>query len=107
MKTLLRFLFAAFSLTLLVVSVSPAKSSTNAVFAKANYKHADKLMEARQWESASGIEFRIPKRKPQTITSYREYQRRGGLGYSAIAIPAKPVLMNWNYKQQNGMIHCD
>ncbi|RCR71164.1 hypothetical protein [Larkinella punicea] len=121
MKTILHSLFVASSLTLISApsaqadrykSVAPKevtevaaqnKLKNDLTYSTAAYKHPNKITAARQWEPESGVEFRIRNRKAQEITGYREHQRLGGLGDTAIAIPSKPAFVNRNYKPQNGI----
>jgi hypothetical protein len=120
MKTLIKSLLVAFTLTLINFAFAQADTFTptgshNTVAARnklkndptystANYKQPNKVTAARQWAPESGIEFRPRNRKPQNITTYREQQRLGGPGDLAIAIPSKGSWVSHNYKQQNLMV---
>ena len=106
MKTILTTCIGLLAVALAIPATAQNKLKNDPTYSTANYKHPNKATAARQWESESGIEFRIRNnRKPQNIASYREQQRRGGLGDPAIAIPSKPSLANRNYKQQNLMVN--
>jgi hypothetical protein len=81
---------------------SRSVEQSDPTYSTRNYKHPNKAAAAQQWEPEASIEFRQRKRRfPQSIASYREEQRRGGMPNSAIAVPASPTLVNRNYKQQN------
>lgn len=84
--------------------VAQNKLKSDPTYSTANYKHPNKAAAARQWEPESKIEFRRRKRQPENIATYREQQRRGGIGDPAIAVPASPAVANRNYKQQNLMV---
>ena len=94
----------AIALAIPATSQDNDKLKRDPTYSTGNYKHSNKAKAAREWEPESGITFRIRKRQPQNIASYREQQRRGGIGDPAIAIPAKPSMANRNYKHQNLMV---
>ncbi|KAA9347869.1 hypothetical protein [Larkinella humicola] len=104
MKTIWKTCLGLLAIALAMPATSQDKVKRDPTYSTANYKHPNKAKAAREWEPESGITFRIRKRQPQNIASYREQQRRGGLGDPAIAIPAKPSMANRNYKQQNLMV---
>lgn len=92
------------AIALALPALSQDKLKNDPTYSTANYKHPNKAAAARQWEPEQGIEFKRRKNRPQNIASYREQQRRGGIGDPAIAIPATPSMANRNYKQQNRMV---
>ncbi|MGA0558339.1 hypothetical protein ACO2Q8_16890 [Larkinella sp. VNQ87] len=109
MKTILKTFLGLAAIALAVTAVAqdkPDKLKRDPTYSTSNYKHPNKAAAARQWEPEAGIEFRKRKRRqPMNIATYREQQRRGGIGDPAIAIPAAPSMANRNYKQQNQMIN--
>ena len=104
MKTILKTCLGLLAIAMAIPAASQDKLKKEPKYSTANYKHPNNAIADREWEPESGITFRIRKRLPQNIASYREQQRRGGIGDPAIAIPAKPSMANRNYKQQNLMV---
>ncbi|MRS62077.1 hypothetical protein [Larkinella terrae] len=105
MKTIMKTCLGLLAIALAIPASAQNKLKNDPTYSTANYKHPNKATAARQWEPEAGIEFRKRKRQPMNIATYREQQRRGGLGDPAITIPATPSMANRNYKQQNLMVN--
>ncbi|GAB3336417.1 hypothetical protein GCM10027299_46440 [Larkinella ripae] len=105
MKTITITCLGLLAIALAIPATAQNKLKSDPTYSTANYKHPNKAAAAREWEPENGIEFRRRKSKPQNIATYREQQRRGGIGDPAIAVPATPSMANRNYKQQNRMVN--
>ncbi|MFD1140317.1 hypothetical protein ACFQ4C_04325 [Larkinella insperata] len=105
MKTILGTCLGLLAIALAIPALAQDKLKNDPTYSTSNYKHPNKAAAARQWEPEKGIEFKRRKARPQNIASYREQQRRGGIGDPAIAVPATPSVANRNYKQQNRMVN--
>ncbi|MFC5407969.1 hypothetical protein ACFPMF_01520 [Larkinella bovis] len=106
MKSITKTCLGLLAVAMAIPATAQEKLKSDPTYSTANYKHPNKAAAARQWEPENGIEFRRRKQKPQNIASYREQQRRGGIGDPAITVPATPAsLASRNYKQQNRMVN--
>ncbi|GAB3270558.1 hypothetical protein GCM10027347_41320 [Larkinella harenae] len=104
MKKIMLTFVGLLAIAIAIPVLAQNKLKSDPTYSTANYKHPNKAAAARQWEPESKIEFRRRKRQPENIATYREQQRRGGIGDPAIAVPANPSVANRNYKQQNLMV---